>query len=279
MKIYLSTALAAVLVLSLPACQQQKSAGEDAAATAAAGSFEALNGTWTVDLASLKFQGRPDEYLLEDGNYNCVSCTPPYKITADGTMHAVPDRAYWDSASIKAVDANTVEFHRNKGGKEVSSMTQTVSSDGQMLTTKFKDMTTPGQTIEGTGTARRVGPVVEGAHAVSGKWQQDKIADYSKDALAVTYKVAGNMVTLNSQGQSYTAEIGGPAVPVQGDTAGTSVKLTAEGNGSLKETNIRDGKEVGYGIITPAADGKSVTYAFTDPRDGTGVTWTGNKGS
>ena len=279
MKAYLSTALAAVLVLALPACQQQKSADGDAAATAAAaGSLEALNGTWTVDLASLKFQGRPDEYLLKDGSYSCASCTPPYTLAADGQMHPVADRPYWDSASVKVVDDKTVEFHRQKGGKEVSSITQTVSADGNMMTVKFHDATvTPA--VDGTGTMTRAAPAPAGAHAISGQWKQDKIGDYSKEALDVTYRIEGNKVTMNSQGQSYTAELGGPAVPIQGDTGGTMVKVAAEGTGSLKETNIRDGKEVGYGIATPSADGKTISYSYTDTRDGTGVTWTGNKGS
>ncbi len=83
---------------------------------------------------------------------------------------------------------------------------------------------------------------------------------------------------MNSQGQSYTAELGGPAVAVQGDTGATMVKLTREGNGALRETNMRGGKEVGYAIITPSADGKSIGFTYTDTRDGSKVSWTGNKG-
>lgn len=279
MKATLSLALAAALVLALPACQQQKNADEGAAATAAAGSLEALSGTWTVDLASLKFEGKPDDIVLKDGSYSCASCTPPYTLAADGQMHAVTGRPYWDSGSVKVVDDKTVEFHRQKGGRDVLSMTQSVSADGNVLTTKFKDTGTAGQTIEGTGTAQRQGPAPEGAHAISGKWMQDKVGDYSKDALNLTYKVEGNTVTMNSAGQSYTAEIGGPAVPVQGDNGGTSVKVAAEGTGSLKETNMRDGKEVGYAIVTPSADGKSISFSYTDTQGGTVTSWTGNKGS
>ena len=278
MKPYLSAAMAAVLILALPACQQQK-ADSDAATTAAAGSVEALNGTWKADLASLKFEGKPDEYLLKDGTYSCATCIPPLTVAADGAAHAVADRPYFDSMSVKTVDDNTVEFHRTKGGKEVSSVVQTVSADGNVLTSKFKDMTTPGQTIEGTGTAQRAGPAPAGAHAISGQWKQDRIADYSEDALNVAFKVAGNSVTMNSQGQTYTAELDGPAVAIQGDTGGTMVKLTREGPSGMRETNIRGGKEIGYSTIMPSADGKSITYTYTDTRDGSKVSWTGNKQS
>ena len=39
------------------------------------------------------------------------------------------------------------------------------------------------------------------------------------------------------------------------------------------------GKEVGIVTIMPSADGKSFTFTNTDPRDGSKVTWTGNKTS
>jgi len=277
MKAYLSTAIGLALMATLPACQQQKA--DDAPAAAAAAALEALNGTWKVDLASLKFEGKPDEYLLKDGSYSCSTCVPPLTVAADGQPHPVADRPYYDSMSVKVVDDKTVEFHRTKGGKEVSSSTQSVSADGNVLTTKFKDMTTPGQTIEGTGTAQRAGPAPAGAHAISGQWKQDKIGEYSEDALNVTFKVEGNRVTSSGQGQSYTAELGGPAVAVQGDTGGTMIKVAAEGTNSLRETNIRDGKEIGYAIITPSADGTTVSYTYTDNRDGSVTSWTANKAS
>jgi hypothetical protein len=279
MKSYVSTALAAVLVLALPACQKQAANNDAAEGAAAAASLGALSGTWKIDLASLKFEGKPDEYLLKDGSFSCASCIPPYALAADGQMHPVADRDYWDSASVKVVDDKTVEFHRAKAGKEVSSMTQSVSADGKVMTVKFKDMTTPGQVIEGTGTLQRAGPAPAGSHAVSGQWKQDKVGEYSEDAQSLTYKVDGKTVTFSGQGQSYTAELGGPEVAIQGDTGGTMVKVAAEGTGSLKESFTRKGKETGYTVITPSGDGKSISFTYTDTQDGTSTSWTGNKTS
>lgn len=281
MKAYVSTALATALLLSAAACKQQPAetnmpAGAEAAAAA---SLEAINGTWKVDLASLKFEGRPDEYSLKDGSYSCATCTPPLTVAADGAMHPVADRPYYDRMSVKVVDDKTVEFRRQKGGKDVSVVTQSVSADGNVLTTKFKDMTTPGQTIEGTSTAQRAGPAAAGAHGISGQWKPDKISDYTEEAQSLTFNVAGNTVTSSGQGQSYKAELGGPAVPVEGDTGGTMIKVAREGASALRETQIRDGKEIGYSIITPSAGGKTISYVYTDNRDGTKTSWTGNKTS
>ena len=99
MKLMLSTALAATLMLTLPACQQQGESEAPAAEAAAAGSIEAMNGTWKVDLASLKFEQKPDEFLLKDASYSCPTCLPPLTAAADGQYHPVSDRPYYDSLS------------------------------------------------------------------------------------------------------------------------------------------------------------------------------------
>jgi len=275
MKLLFSTAIAAALIAALPACSQQP-AGNEAAATEAAASLDALNGTFKVDLASLKFGGPPDEFALQGGSYSCASCTPPLTLVADGEFHAVADRPYFDSMSVKDVDDKTVEIRRQKAGKDVSSTVITVSEDGNSLTYKFKDMTTPGQTVEGTTTARRVGPATAGAHAMSGQWKTDKIGDYSEDALNMVFQVAGDTVTSTSQGQTYTATLGGPAVAIQNDPGGTTVKVERAGGG-IKETYMRGGKDVGIATITPSADGKSLSYSGSDPRDGRTTQFTANK--
>jgi len=282
MKSLTCTAIAAALILTMPACNRQPAAGgNDAAAPeAAATDLSVLNGTWKVDLASLKFEQKPDEFLLKDGTYTCVSCIgSPITVPADGKFHPVKDRPYFDSMAVKVVDDKTIEIRRRKGDKEVVVITSTVSADGNSLTNKFHDATTPNApAIDGTGTSKRVGPTPAGAHAISGQWQPDQIGEYSEDALNITYAINGDTVKQSSQGQSYTAEIGGPAVAVQGDIAGTMVAVAREGSG-LKETYTRDGKEVGIATISPNADGKSFSYSNTDPRDGSKVSFTSNKTS
>lgn len=276
MRLITCTAIAAALVLSTAACNQTENAGNEAAATeTAAADLSALTGTWKTDRESVKFEGKPDEYLLKDGTYSCATCIPPLTAPADGQFHPVKDRPYYDSLSVKAVDDKTVEFRRKKGDKEVSSTTVTVGADGNTATFKFHDATvTP--PVDGQTAFKRVGPAPAGAHAISGQWAPDKVNEYSEDALNATYKVEGNKVSWSGQGQSYEAEIGGPAVPITGDIGGTTVQVTNEG-GALKETYTRDGKVVSEAVTTPSADGKSITWVSTDPRDGSKVSGTAQK--
>ena len=280
MKLLTCTAIAAAMMLTVPGCRQTETTGNDTAASApteAAGDLSALNGTWKVDLASLKFEGKPDTFELKDGKYSCSTCIPPLTAVADGQFHPVADRPYYDSLSIKVVDDRTVEFRRKKGDKDVSNSTSQVSEDGNVLTTKFHDATTPNSPIDGTATAKRAGPAAAGAHAISGQWNPDRIGDYSEEALNMTYEIAGNTVKQSSQGQGYTAEIGGPAVAVDNDPGKTMVAVAREGANGLKETYTRDGKEVGVATVVPNADGKSFSFTNTDPRDGSKVSFTSNK--
>jgi hypothetical protein len=43
-----------------------------------------IDGTYKADVASAKFSTEPDVFTLKDGEYDCTSCTPPYKLPAEG---------------------------------------------------------------------------------------------------------------------------------------------------------------------------------------------------
>lgn len=276
MKFITCTAIAAALALSSAACKQQENAGgNDVTATPAAADLSALNGTWKTDKASVKFEQKPDEFALKDGTYNCTTCIPPLTVAADGAFHPVTGRPYADEMSVKAADDKTIEIHSKKGGKDISSLTMTVSADGNTLTRKFHDGTV-NPPVNGSSTSTRAGPAPAGAHAASGQWTPNQVNEYSEEALSATYTIDGNKVTWAGQGQTYTAEIGGPAVPVTGDIGGSTVQVTNEG-GALKETFTRDGKVVNETVSTVSADGKSMTWVSSDPRDGSKVTGTAAK--
>src|SRR5688500_2068057 len=225
--------MAAALTLTLAACNQADTAAtaDNDATEAAAADLSVLNGVWEADLATVKYEGKPDEFLLQGGTYKCNTCIPPLTVAADGQFHPVADRPYYDSMSVKVVDDRTLEFHRRKGDREVGHNTLQVSADGNVLTNKFHDATTPGSEYDGASTLRRAGAAPAGAHAVSGQWTLDKVGDYTPEALRTTYKVDGNTVTSSIQGQTYIAEIGGPAVAIQNDPGKTTVAVTREGAG------------------------------------------------
>ena len=229
MKFMTCTAIAAALVLSTAACKQQESAGNEAAATEAAGDISVLNGTWKTDKDSVKFEQKPDEFALKDGTYNCTTCIPPLTVAADGQFHESPAGPMPTACRSRRPTTRPSRFHSKKGGKEVSSVTMSVSADGNTLTRKFHDG--DGELRRSTDRARpraqvRRPPALMRRRA---NGRPNQVNDYSEEALSATYTIAGNKVTWAGQGQTYTAELGGPAVAVTGDLGGTTVAVTQEG--------------------------------------------------
>ena len=96
MRLLTCTAIAAALVLSTAACTQQESADRQRSRVhrSRGRDLTALNGTWKTDRASVKFEGKPDDILLQDGTYKCTTCIPPLTSAADGQFHEVAGRAY-----------------------------------------------------------------------------------------------------------------------------------------------------------------------------------------
>jgi len=103
-------------------------------ATALAGS--AFDGTWKSNLESVKTTGKPDVYLLADGEYTCSSCSPELKVKADGAEHKVSGHAYYDTVMVKVTGPNSDEQLLKQGGKSFARIVETVSTDGNTLTSK-----------------------------------------------------------------------------------------------------------------------------------------------
>ena len=248
------TALAAASLFALSACSQQAQENETEGTPAAAAA--GIEGTWKADLASSQYEDEPDVYLLKDGQYNCSSCNPPLTVAADGKFHPVADRPYYDSAAITVVDDRTVKFERKKGDRDVGSSTWTLSADGKTLNVDFidKSAATP---VSGKGTSTRVAAAPAGAHGVSGSWKANTLQSLSDEGLTFSYDVEGDTIKNRSgDGTSFEAKIGGPEVPVQGDSSGLVVAVTKPSDNSYVETYKRDGKVVGVATVTIGADGK-----------------------
>jgi hypothetical protein len=183
---------------------------------------------------------------------------PKIAIPADGAYHPVSGSDYIDSSMVKVVDPQTVQRSSKKGDRVVGESTVTVSPDGKTMAVSFKDMSVPdAKPVTGKYSKNRVDPAPAGAHAVSGSWQPAKYDEMSDEGIVQTFKLDGDTLNMSTPGGiSYAAKLGGPEVPVKGDTAGTVVSVERLSDNSYRETNKRDGKVVGVGTYTIGADGK-----------------------
>ncbi len=232
----------------------------------------AFVGTWKADLNhNLQLPEKPDQFLLSHGTYQCQSCVPPYSVPADGQDHKVAGHPYFDTASVKIVDANTVEETEKKAGKTVTVTTTKAASDGKTLTYDTTDSSNSnGAPVIFKLEAHRVGKAPADAHAISGSWRATKFENVSDNGLLVTFALSGSTLHMTTPtGQSYSAPVDGTDSPFLGDPGQTSVSIKRLDNRSLEETDKRDGKVIGTAHLTVSDDGKIIRVAWKDVLHGT----------
>lgn len=226
-----------------------------------------FNGTWKVDLNRVDFSKQPDVYVLQGGMYQCKTCVPSYTVKADGTDQPVSGHPYFDSVAIKVLNGNTIEETDKKNGKVVATSTSTVSPDGNTMSFSFSDQsnTNGGSPVTGKGEETRTAKGPEGSHPISGSWKMAKMENISDNAIAWTYQLSGEELTMSSPtGQSYTAKLNGADAPMKGDPGITSVSVRMLGQNTLEETDKRDGKVISVLTMTIGADGKTAKAVAED---------------
>jgi hypothetical protein len=75
-----------------------------------------FDGTWEMRMDTLEFTGPPEDYLLSDGMYHCLSCLPKLDVKADGTKQKVTGQLHFDTMLVRVVDAHSVAFAYWKNG-------------------------------------------------------------------------------------------------------------------------------------------------------------------
>jgi len=230
-----------------------------------------FDGTWKMDLKSMQFPKKPDEFLLQDGMYHCKTCMPPVDIKADGQDQKVTGHPYYDTLSIKVVDNNTIERAQKKDGKLIGTSKETVSPDGNTLTMEFTNMSSPsGEPVRGKFEQTRVAKGPSGAHAISGSWRAEKMESTSENEPSFTLKVQGDTLMCSlSMGPHYSAKLDGTEAPIYGDPGATSVSVKRVDENTLEETDKRDGKVILVQHIRLSADGKTLTVSTEDKLEGT----------
>jgi hypothetical protein len=239
----------------------------------------AFDGTWKFDLKTAKFPEKPDVYLLQDGMYHCKTCVPPLDVKADGQDQKVSGQPYYETKSVKVVDERTIEENDKKNGKTVTTSKTWVSADGNTLMFEFTDSSaTNGDPVTGKGEETRVAKGPSGSHAISGSWRMSKMDVLSDNALAITYKVEGDSLSMNSPtGQTYTAKLDGTDAPYKGDPGTTSVSVKRVDKNTMEETDKRDGKVISVARMMVSADGKTMTFKVEDKLHGTTSQFTAAK--
>ncbi|MCP3735428.1 hypothetical protein M9979_11160 [Sphingomonas sp. RP10(2022)] len=238
-----------------------------------------FTGTWKADIATAKLPAKPDVFELKDGRYTCSSCVPAIAVKADGTPQAATGHDYWDHIAVKAVDPTTISYSFYRAGKLTSANTDTVSADGNTLTSRWRSSDNVKKLEQsGTSTETRIAPAAPGAHAASGSWKPAEIKAVSDSNLIIQIKeTPATFSWTQPSGETYTAKFGGPAVPFVGDPAKTMVKVRRIDARTVEETDTRAGKVVIVYTLTLQPDGQTLGVKVDNRKDGTKTEFTAHR--
>ncbi len=225
-----------------------------------------FTGTWKTDLSTIDYQGK-DIFSLKDGTYTCDTCIPKIKVKADGQDQKVAGSSYYDTVSVREADPQTIEMEQKKNGKVVGSSKESVSEDGNTLSTEFTFTTETGQTGKGSYNSKRLKAAAPGAHKASGTWKPEKIESASDSMRTVTYKATdGGLSMTDEAGDSYDARFDGKDYAYKGDPGITHVSLKKIDSSTVEETDKKNGKPLYVTVMKVEPDGKIMEMTFQDKR-------------
>jgi hypothetical protein len=235
-----------------------------------------FDGTWRMKMDTLQFSGKPEEYLIANGAYRCLSCVPEVNIKTDGADHNVGGHeAYYDAIAVHVLDASSLDFTFKKGGKLVATSKEIVAPDGQTMIEEFGNGL-ESDSVTGKAGFVRVAKGPEGAHILSGQWQMRTIRNDTEAGTLTTYHSIPNGLRIISGREGYDAKFDGKDYPVGKDVHST-VSLMRVDENTLEETDKHDGKTLTFSRMTVSKDGGTMTVESTDNQRGGTMTYTAEK--
>jgi hypothetical protein len=222
-----------------------------------------FDGTWLIDPASFRPPDTPAEFLLADGMFRCAGCLANVSMKADGQDRSIPDSVYWNTASVRAVDAGRVEIATKKNGKNFYTETDTLSADRKELKQLVRD-TTEAEAVTTETWFRRLKKGPAGAHAISGLWRAYKI-EKSANSLIIKYRCTAQGFSAETPlGEKYEAKFDGKFVLTEDDPGQTMVAVKRIDERTV-ETTIKRGDQIAGGSrLTVSADGQTLYLVHHD---------------
>ena len=239
-----------------------------------------FDGTWVGDVASTRIEGKPDTYLLQNGQFFCDACQPEVRIAADGNSHKLTGHSYYDEMTVAVLNPQTIKISTTQNGKKTYERTMTASADGKTLTDDFVSYQGP-KPAPAKFAYTRIKAAPAGAHAISGTWQQDtKHSSMSPELITTTYQETPDGLKMSAPtGQSYDAKYDGREYLTAGDPGKTMVSLQRLGPRKIQETDKRGGKITDIIVMEVSADGQTMHVVDDDKQHSTKMTYTAKKKS
>jgi hypothetical protein len=223
-----------------------------------------FNGTWRPDPQIFSPTRKPDVAELVNGVYDCQTCTPPYRIKADGHDQALQGNPYYDTLSMTTLDARTVMKIGKKAGKTVVASKVVVGADGKTMTEVQTVYDMAPRPIEMTIHSSRISAGSQNSHLISGAWRMTDL-DVSNHAEDTIFKVNGDTLSMSDRmGRSFSAKLDGAQAPYNGSDEFTDVSMKLIDSHTIEESDMKGGKVVKIDRWSVDPDGKTMHVRFDD---------------
>ena len=177
-----------------------------------------------IDSGSFHRPEAPAEFRLANAMFRCTGCLANVSAIADGRDRRIPESAYWNTASVRAVDARTVAIVTKKNGKNLYKESDTLSVDGNELTQLVRD-TTEAEAVTTRAWFRRIKKGAVGAHAISGLWRAYKM-EKSPNSLIIKYRCTAEGFSAETPlSEKYDAKFDGKFVLTEDDPGHTMIAV------------------------------------------------------
>jgi hypothetical protein len=222
-------------------------------------------GTWIADPGSTEFSLRPLELSIANGRYKRASCSVADETAADGEEHPLSGNPFFDSMSVRIVDASSIEVAQKSRGRTTWQGSYHVASDLKSMTLEFTD-DRPARTVTGTIRFEREGDPVAGAHALSGVWQARQLLDLSPSGASMTLEdIDHGLIMRAADGRNFQIRYGGGSnEPLHGYLEGAMVHVGRRRPNMLQINRTQDGTLVELVFGEVSADGQRLAFGQTD---------------
>jgi hypothetical protein len=203
-----------------------------------------------------------EELSLAGGSYACLTCTPTYRVPADGLPHAVEGAAGFDTLTITVIDDRTVRRVAARDGVIVVDAATVLSPFGQSKRETQRQRTSAGVAFEFAVVSRRVGAPMPGGHALSGRWQpvEADLPNHEEDSV---FRVVDEVFSMrDGLGRSFDAPLDGTPVPYRGDDRFTTVSCRWIDDMTIEEVGQRNGDTVLTTRWLVDPDGRTIHVRF-----------------
>jgi hypothetical protein len=219
-------------------------------------------GSWKLNPAKSDFGETTVTYEeLAGGQMKVTADGQSYTFKADGNDYPTP----WGTSSAwKAIGANAWEVTNKANAKVVSTATLKLAADGKTLTMDAKNIKATGEISDDSAVYQRL----SGETGLAGKWKTKNlkigapgtmnISPNGPDGVTLTFVEEKGTCSAKFDGKEHPAS--GPIWP-----SGWTCVIAKSGATALDVTWKKDGKVMYKDMLTPSADGKTLTNVSGAP--------------